>query len=682
MQRAVAQIKDVKYVNFNFNTSVLRVSHNTSSDIIASTVEKLGYKAQKSSDVSFEKHKWWQEKKVLLTLVASILLGAAYLAKVLIPNEVVHITLLILSTVLAAYYPAKAGINALINKMPLDMNVLLIIAISGALFLGEYTEGAMVAVLFGIGKSLESYSMDKTRKSIRNLMDLTPAKATIIKMDQEVILSVADIRKDDTLVIRPGAKIALDAIVTAGESSVNQAPITGESMPVEKKVDEMVYAGTINQEGYLEARVIKESGDTTLDRIIELVEEAQSKKAPSERFVDAFARYYTPIVIMLAFAIVIIPTVFMGASFEEWLYRAIALLVVSCPCALVISTPVSIVSALGNAARNGILIKGGAHIEGVGKSEAIAFDKTGTLTIGKPTVVKASNNKALSYAASVERYSDHPLAIAINDFARNHNVALLESKEFKSIVGSGVSAKVGDDLIQVTKPSYTKELGVSLRSEESAIEDANIKGHTIVMVIKNKDLLGSITIADTIRVEAAQTIKKLKESNAKNIVMLTGDNEATAATISNELGIDSYFANLLPDEKLNVVKELKSKYQKVVMVGDGINDAPALALADIGITLGGIGTDTALETADIVLMADDLRKLPYVKSLSNRTIIIIKQNIVFSLVVKLAAILLVFPGWLTLWIAVLADTGAALIVILNGLRLLKDNKGKRIEENG
>jgi Cd2+/Zn2+-exporting ATPase len=637
-------------------------------------VKKIGYKIEKSTEVSFEKTKWWQDLKVVLTLIATGVLAVAFIGSAIYETSPVINGLLILSTLLAGYYPAKAGVNALVNKMPLDMNVLLIIAIIGAIYLGEYSEGAMVAVLFGIGKSLESYSMDKTRRSIRNLMDLTPTKATIKKHGKEVTLNVDEIKINDILVIKPGNRIALDGIVLSGESSVNQAPITGESMPVDKMVEDTVYAGTINEEGYLEVRVTKESGSTTLDRIIELVEEAQGQKAPSERFVDTFARYYTPIVILLAVSIVFIPTVFLGGNFHEWFYRAIALLVVSCPCALVISTPVSIVSALGNAARNGILIKGGAHIEGVGKAEAIAFDKTGTLTIGKPKVINVTDYQALMYAASIESFSEHPLAKAILAYANEKNVKYLKAEKFESLTGQGVKGYIDGSEVLVIKPAFAKELGVNLENIKESYKKANENGQTIVVVIKDMVSLGAITISDTLREESKETIVSLKENKIDNIVMLTGDNEYSANTVSKNLGIDKFYANLLPDEKLVVVKELQDTYKKVIMVGDGINDAPALALADIGITLGGAGTDTALDTADIVLMSDDLNKLPYTIKLSNRTISIIKQNIAFSLVVKLAAIFMVFPGWLTLWIAVLADTGAALVVILNGMRLLKDNK--------
>ncbi|MFP4457338.1 MAG: heavy metal translocating P-type ATPase [Clostridia bacterium] len=647
-------------------------------------VKKMGYEIVIKEEMRelTDSKVWWKDTNVILTGFASLFWIAGIITSILSVDESFVTPLLLISTVLAGFLTAKAGFNALKNKMPLDMNVLMVIAVVGAVLLREYFEAATVAVLFNIGNTLELYAMDKTRQSIRSLMDLSPDVATILRNGKEVILNVKDVKLGDRLVIKPGSKIPLDAKVVSGSSSVNQAPITGESIPMEKNVSDVIYAGTINQEGYLEAKVIKESKDTTLAKIIELVEQAQSQKAPSERFIDTFAKYYTPIVISVAVFIAIIPPLFLNYDFNEWFYRAIALLVVSCPCALVISTPVSIVSALGNAAKNGVLIKGGAYLERAGKINALAFDKTGTLTEGNPKVTSVislirniTENEIIELAASVESKSEHPLAKAIVSYAQEEKIDLLQTENFKSFTGIGVVGYIDEDVIKITNPEYAYEnLNIEKNTQEK-IRKLQDNGQTVMTVIKNSVLVGYISVADKIRPEAKRTILELKKNNYNQLIMLTGDNKATAKNISDQLGIDKFFAELLPDQKLEVIKKLKQDYDTVAMIGDGVNDAPALALADIGISLGSAGTDTAIETADIVLMSDDLSKLSYAMNLSKRALKIIKQNVMFSLLVKFAAVLLVFPGLLTLWIAVLADTGAALVVIFNGMRLLQTKKG-------
>lgn len=684
IQRAVAQKQGVKRALYNFSTSILKVDHDLEINEIMEIVKKMGYEIVIKEEMKSltESKVWWKDTNVILTGLASIFWISGIITIILSVDESITIPLLLISTVLAGFLTAKAGFNALRNKMPLDMNVLMVIAVVGAVFLREYFEAATVAVLFNVGNTLELYAMDKTRQSIRSLMDLSPDVATILKNGKEVILNVKDVKLGDRLVIKPGSKIPLDAKVVSGSSSVNQAPITGESIPKDKNVSDVIYAGTINQEGYLEAKVIKESKDTTLAKIIDLVEQAQSQKAPSERFIDTFAKYYTPIVISVAVLIAIMPPFILGYDFNEWFYRAIALLVVSCPCALVISTPVSIVSALGNAAKNGVLIKGGAYLERAGKTSAIAFDKTGTLTEGKPKVtdiVSLSDNldekEVIKLAASIEVKSEHPLAKAIVSYAKEKKIDLLEVDQFKSFTGVGVNGYIDNTIVKITNPEYAyKNINVD-KAIQKAIKNVQNNGQTVMTVIRDNLLIGYISVADKIREKAKETIKELKKNNYNEIIMLTGDNKATARNISSQIGIDRYFAELLPDEKLEVIKKLKKDYDTVAMIGDGVNDAPALALADIGISLGSAGTDTAIETADIVLMSDDLSKLSYTMNLSKRALKIIKQNVIFSLLVKFVAVLLVFPGLLTLWIAVLADTGAALVVIFNGMRLLQTKKG-------
>ena len=628
-------------------------------------------------DVNHHAKPWWQENRFIVTTIATSFWLLAITAALLNANSQLVIGFYGVAILFGAYGPTRAGLMALRNRMPLDMNVLMIIAVVGAVYLGEYSEAATVAVLFSVGKMLEVYSMDKTRQSIRSLMDLTPTAALVKRNGEEISIAIEEVLVGDIMIIKPGTKIAVDGKVVNGISAVNQAPITGESLPVTKEAGAQVYAGTINEEGYLEIEVTNRIGDTTLDRIIELVEEAQAQKAPSQRFVDVFARYYTPIVILLALGIAFIPPLLLGQAFHDWFYRGISLLVVSCPCALVISTPVSIVSAIGNAARHGILIKGGAYLEMAGGLKAIAFDKTGTLTAGTPEVVAIESfgtltqQALLRLAASVEVASEHPLAQAIVNKAQLEKVDLGLQTDFVSVTGQGVQASVDGKIVYVGKPKYILEqLGIPGGELQSRINHFEKQGQTTVLIAGTDRVQGLIAIADTVRKESRNVISHLKEIGMQDVIMLTGDNKQTAAHIAADLQIAEFHADLLPEDKVNAVKKLLQKYGQVAMVGDGINDAPALATATVGIAMGGAGTDTALETADIVLMADDLQMLPYSMSLSRKTLTIIKQNIWFSLIVKLIAIALVFPGWLTLWIAVMADTGAALVVIFNGMRLL------------
>lgn len=472
-------------------------------------------------------------------------------------------------------------------------------------------------------------------------------------------------------------KYPLDGTITGGTSTVNQAPITGESIPIDKQIEDSVYAGTINEEGSLEITVTKLVEDTTLSRIIHLVEEAQEKKAPTEAFVDRFAKIYTPIVFVLAIGVMIIPPLLGMGEWMEWIYKGLELLVVACPCALVISTPVAIVSAIGNAARNGVLIKGGTALEIAGSLNAIAFDKTGTLTEGKPKVmhvrsVDCTEEELLSIAATIEEYSNHPIAKAITAYAKEHQTSIQSGTDFRAIVGKGAQVTIDGETYYAGNKALYEEFGVSLQMWNEPVQEMQRIGQTVILVGTNKVILGMISVADSIRSTTSGTIQELKRAGIRETVMLTGDNEGTAEHIAQKAKVDRYFANLLPEDKVHSVKQLQSEGKTVAMIGDGINDAPALATANLGIAMGGAGTDTAMETADIVLMADNLEKLPYTMKLSRKALHIIKQNIWFSLIIKFIALAFIFPGWLTLWMAVLSDTGAALIVILNSMRLLRN----------
>ena len=564
-----------------------------------------------------------------------------------------------------------------LSRLKFDMNTLMTIAIIGAALIGEWGEGATVVILFAISEALERYSMDKARQSIESLMDIAPKEALIRRGNEEMLINVEDIVVGDIMIVKPGQKLAMDGSVVKGTSTLNQAAITGESVPVMKTVDDEVFAGTLNEEGLLEVQVTKKVEDTTLSKIIHLVEEAQAERAPSQAFVDKFAKYYTPAIVLLALFIAVVPPLF-GGVWNEWIYQGLAVLVVGCPCALVVSTPVAVVTAIGNAAKNGVLIKGGIYLEETGHLKAIAFDKTGTLTKGVPAVTDIltfgrEQNELLLITAAIEKGSQHPLASAITRKAEESGLKFndVSIEEFHSITGKGVKAKVNNQMYYVGSPNFFEELHGSIPNDrKEKITELQTQGKTVMVVGTEKEILLFIAVADEMRESSKEVISKLNSMGIET-VMLTGDNERTAAAIGKRVGVSDIRADLLPEDKLNFIKELRRKYQSVAMVGDGVNDAPALAASTVGVAMGGAGTDTALETADIALMSDDLSKLPYTINLSRRALMIIKQNITFSLAIKLLALLLVVPGWLTLWIAIFADMGATLIVTLNSLRLLK-----------
>ncbi|MHC1758046.1 MAG: heavy metal translocating P-type ATPase [Negativicutes bacterium] len=558
-----------------------------------------------------------------------------------------------------------------------NMSVLMSIAVVGAMIIGEYEEGASVAFLFAVSEMLESWTMDKARRSIRELMDIAPKAARIRRNGLEADLSVEEIRVGDVMMIRPSEKIAMDGTIVKGESSVNQAAITGESMPVEKGPGAGVFAGTLNINGALEVEVTKFVQDTTIAKIIHMVEEAQSRQAPSQAFVERFAAVYTPIVLVLAVGIALIPPLFSGLEWAPWIYRGLALLVVACPCALVVSTPVAIVSAISVAAQNGVLIKGGIHLEEAGSLSAIAFDKTGTLTKGAPAITDIiplngiSEAMLLKIAASLEARSEHPLAAAIVKAAKERKMDFFAAEDFSSLAGRGARATVNGETVYIGNPRLFSELAISTETIAVQVDRLQDEGKTVMLVGTGEKFFGMIAVADEVRADSAKTIADLKQAGIRHVIMLTGDNAATAKAIAAKVGSDEFRAELLPRDKVTAIEELLKNHGKVAMVGDGINDAPAMARATVGIAMGGAGTDTALETADIVLMADDLSKLSFTMHVSRAAMSIIRQNITFSLAIKLIAVLAVFPGWLTLWLAIMADMGASILVTLNSLRLLQ-----------
>lgn len=571
---------------------------------------------------------------------------------------------------------ALKGFRALRALSP-DMNFLMTVAVIGAAAIGEWGEAATIIFLFALAQLLESHSIDRARKALRSLMALSPQEALVRRNGEEASLPLEEIQIGETIIIRPSERIPLDGVVVGGYSEVNQAPITGESVPVEKFPGCDVFAGTINREGALEVRVTHGVKDTTLARIIHMVEECEAQKAPYQSFVDRFARIYTPTVIALAFLVAIIPPYVLQVPFTPWFYKGLVLLVISCPCALVIATPVSLLSGITCAARNGVLIKGGIHLEEAGHIKVIAFDKTGTLTKGTPEVIdiipldSLSHDELLQIAASIESRSEHHLAGAILRRAREDGLKLQEVTDFKAVPGKGATAQIEEKNYWIGNLKLSRELGISTSRVETILSGLQSQGKTVMLVGREDRLLGTITVADDIRKASLEALPYLKQNGIKKILMLTGDNKGTARAIAQKLAVDEYLAELSPEEKVEAVRECIKKYGKTAMVGDGVNDAPAMAAATLGIAMGTAGTDTALETADIALMADDLLKLPFALSLSRRTLKIIKQNIAFALLVKAAFLAMVAPGWTTLWMAVGADMGASLLVIFNGLRLLK-----------
>lgn len=643
----------------------------------AGSFENLKLRDEKEQRI--EREPFWKQKENSKVYVSALLLFIAWLLDQQYGEGHIAPTIgYAASMLIGGYTLFKKGLRNL-SRFTFDMSTLMTIAIIGAALIGEWSEGATVVILFAISEALERFSMDKARQSIESLMDIAPKEALIRRNNQELMINVDDIQKGDIMIVKPGQKLAMDGIVIKGTSNINQAAITGESVPVTKTIDDEVFAGTLNEEGLLEVKVTKLVADTTLSKIIHLVEEAQAERAPSQAFVDKFAKYYTPVIVVLAFLISIIPPLF-GGDWNVWIYQGLSVIVVGCPCALVISTPVSVVTAIGNAARNGVLIKGGIHLEEAGSLKVIAFDKTGTLTEGVPVVtdivtLDGNENELLTITAAIEKGSQHPLASAIIKKAEDIGVNIngVSVEEFQSITGKGVKARVKNDMYYVGSPNLFEETlsnGIENTIREK-ISTLQTQGKTVMILGTANRILCLIAVADQMRKTSKEVIQKLHQLGIEKTVMLTGDNHRTALAIGNEIGVSEIKADLLPEDKLNFIKELREKHQNVAMVGDGVNDAPALAASTVGVAMGGAGTDTALETADVALMSDDLSKLPFTIKLSRKALGTIKQNITFSLVVKALALLLVIPGWLTLWIAIFADMGATLLVTLNSLRLLR-----------
>lgn len=586
------------------------------------------------------------------------------------------VAMALISIILGGRQTLRKGVIS-VKTLTLNINFLMTIAILGALAIQEWPEAAMVTFLFGVAEMIEAFSLERARNAIRSLMELSPEMATV-RNDagewREVQASAVQVGQ--IVRVRPGERIPLDGKLTQGSSTVNQAPITGESMPVSKVVGDSVFAGTVNEKGSFEFEVTANTGHTTLSRIIRAVQQAQGQKAPTQRFVDQFARYYTPTVVVLAILVAAIPPLLFGQAFLPWLYKALVLLVIGCPCALVISTPVTVVSALASAARRGILVKGGVYMEEGRKISILALDKTGTITHGAPSVTDViplngkTEEEVSRLAAALDAPSEHPVASAIVAAYKGEPAPVAE---FDSITGRGVQGRIDGNLFYIGNHRLAHEKNYCSPEVETILEGLEAEGKTVVILADELRALGVIAVADTIRDTSVQAIKELHELNVRTL-MLTGDNERTAKAIAKQVGIDDARGDLLPEDKLKVIEELTGAQEHVAMVGDGINDAPALAKADLGFAMGAAGTDTAIETADVALMQDDLRKIPEFIRLSRRAGTVLKQNIAIAIAIKVVFFGLALAGIATLWMAVFADMGGSLIVVGNGLRLLRSSR--------
>ncbi len=565
-----------------------------------------------------------------------------------------------------------------LRRLSPDMNLLMTIAVIGAVAIGEWFEAGAVYFLFSVSLLLESWSVGRARRAVEALLDLTPTVVHVLAEDGEASdQPPQQVPPGARFRVRPGERIPLDGEVVGGASEVDQAPITGESQPVFKETGAEVFAGTINGDGTLEIVSTKAADDTTLARIIRMVSEAQGRRGVSERWVERFARIYTPAVLALAVLVLLVPPLLAGAAWSDSLYRALVLLVLSCPCALVISTPVSIVAALTASARNGVLVKGGAYIEAPAKIRAIAFDKTGTLTAGRPQVTAIvplnghSEEELLERAAALESQSNHPLARAIVNHTGDRGLSIGSVENFQILQGKGASGRLDGREFWLGSHRYLEERGQETAEVHAKAVELSQAGSSVVAVGNEEHVCGLIALADKIRPEAAGVISELRALGVESVVMLTGDNRETAAAIAEQTGVDQFHAELLPQDKVRLVEELVGRYGKAAMAGDGVNDAPAMARASLGIAMGAAGSDAAIEAADIALMSDDLARLPWLIRHSRRTLRIIQQNIAVSIGVKVVFVVLTFAGYASLWAAIAADMGVSLLVIFNALRLLR-----------
>ena len=736
VERSLDDVEGVIEISLQPTTGTAAVTYDperTTETAVAKAIEAAGYEVSEVSaadntgagDVDVAPSTAvWSSARAKKTWIGGVALVLGLAVEFLLPGLNLTLTsvlgaavtvadLAFLFAIAVSGAPVVRGGYYSLRNRSLDIDLLMGTAILAATAIGFYVEAATLAVLFSVAELLEEYAMDRARDSLRELLALSPDEATVIRAGEEAVIPAETVEVGETVVVKPGEKIPLDGVVSTGESAVDQSPITGESVPVDKTTGDEVYAGAINEDGYLEIEVTSHSTESTLSRIIEMVQGAQADRTETEQFVDRFAGYYTPTIVVLAILTAVLPPLviaepvsvqvagypitFVGA-WGTWFVRGLTLLVIACPCAFVISTPVSVVSGITSAAKNGVLVKGGSHLEAMGRIDAIALDKTGTLTAGDLSVTEVlpagdvAQERVLTVAAALEGQSSHPIAAAILERVAATEQSLPTVDSFESLSGWGIKGEIDGEEVLVGKPELFVEAGfedfaaaLATENEEQATEvDEELAdfarslralerdGKTVVVVSRGNSLLGAMAVADQIRPASPRAVRRLQALGVEQVVMLTGDNEATAAAIAEQVGVDGYRANLLPAEKLSAIESLQESYGEVAMVGDGINDAPALATADVGIAMGAAGTDTALETADIALMGDDVARLPYLYDLSNRATSVIKQNIWASLGIKALLAVGVPLGFVSVALAVVVgDMGMSLGVTGNAMRLAR-----------
>lgn len=682
---ALKPLGGVREVRVNIMSGKAIIAHDETitPEVLIKVIGDTGLKAIREGEKAGDEAQQRQKQRLLSVSIsgAFTLLGLLMHWTHSAPQSVA-LGCFFVAIISGGWFVAPKAVAAARRLAP-DMNLLMTIAVLGAAGIGEWSEGAAVAFLFALSELLESFSVARARQAIQSLLKLAPETALRKNGNAFDEVPVVQVSVDDIIAVKSGARIPLDGTVLTGASSVDQAPITGESIPAEKKQGDQVFAGTINGEGSLEVRVTKGYSDTTLAKIIHLVEEAQSQKARSQRFVDVFAKYYTPSVMALALLVFLTPPIVAGAAWGVWFYRALVLLVIACPCALVISTPVSIVSGLTAMARRGVLIKGGAFLEVIGQLKALAVDKTGTITEGRPRVTRVvplnstEEVEIARIAAAIDTHSDHPLAQAVVKYAKEHGIDFPRSENYQARTGRGAEGEVAGHRYFVGNHRFTHELAICSEEIERILASVEEQGQSVVVVGHKPhadcagEVLGIIAVGDTMRTNAPAAIRSLHAMGVQKVVMLSGDNQRTVDAIARQAGIDEAQGDLLPDQKIERVRSLLAEHKQVGMIGDGVNDAPAMAAATIGIAMGAAGTDTAIETADVALMKDDLSKVAEAVRLGRRTMRVIQFNIAFAIVIKLVFLVLAILGDTSLWLAIAADTGATLIVVANALRLLR-----------
>jgi len=674
-------MKGIEGYEINLMTQSLRVTHDPeviSVRRIQDAIGKTGMKASLTKEGEVKgPDQWWKEPRIItLSLCGLLILSTLILEHILgLLTEEKAKFLYGAALLVGGYYPARMGLTALRTLTP-NIRTLMVVGALGAVGLGLWEEAALLVLIYSFGDVLEAYAADRVRGAVRALMDLAPKEALVRRDGVEVTLPLDEVKVGDTFIVKPGERLPLDGEVLSGSSYVDQAPITGESIPVARGPGDEVFAGSINQRGSLEVKVTKPFNDTTLGRIIHYVEEAELRKSSYQRFGETFGRYYTPSMFVLALVVMTVPTL-LGGSFTEWFYRGLVVLVVSCSCGIALSIPVAVVAAIANAARHGVLIKGGAYLEAAGYIRAIAFDKTGSLTAGRPVVTDIvsfqdiKEEAILALASAIESRSGHVLADAIIEMAKEKGIALQEVQGVEVVPGLGIRATVNGVSYCIGNKALCQRIGVLNSDAEDKIKQLEEEGKTLIILAGPEKIIGAIAVRDEIRPEAEESLKRIKDLGITGLVMLTGDNEEAARVIAGKAGIREYMARLLPEEKVKAVEELKRRYGKVAMVGDGVNDAPAMIAADLGIAMGAAGTDVAIETGDIVLMSDDLSKIPYILHLSRRTVNIIKQNIAISLAIISFLVPIALIGWIGLVPGLLINEVGGLLVTINGLRLLR-----------